>query len=153
MRTPDPLDTRESTGSGPDPVLRRVERAALRFCVGAAGLSVLFRRGGLDVALGVLAGGGIASASYWAIKSGVDGLLRAWEGRNPVSRAGILLRLAGRYALLALIAYVMIARFRLHPIGLVIGVSSLFVAAAVEAIRQAAAPAGTGERGGPGRSR
>jgi hypothetical protein len=87
--------------------------------------------------------------SYWAIKSGVDGLVCAWQGK-AFSRSGILLRLAARYALLGLIAYVMIARFRLHPIGLVIGVSSLFVAAAVEAIRQAAAPAGTGERGGRG---
>jgi hypothetical protein len=147
-------DTHESTGSGPDPTLRRVERTALWFCAGAAAVSLLARRGRPDFALGVLAGGGIAAVSYWAIKSAVDGLLRVWEGaRRPVSRAGILLRLAGRYALLGLIAYVMIARFRMHPIGLVVGVSSLFVAAAVEAIRQAVAPAGTGQRGGPGSSR
>jgi hypothetical protein len=141
---------RGPTASSPDLVLKRVERTATWFCAGAAALVLLVGgRGRLDLALGVLAGGGVAAVSYWAIKSGVDGLVRAWGGRGG-SRAGIVLRLAGRYALLGLIAYVMIARFRLHPIGLVIGVSSLFVAAAVEAIRQAAAPAGSGERGGRG---
>ena len=35
------------------------------------------------------------------------------------------MKLAGRYALLAVLAYVMIARLRLHPIGLVVGASSL----------------------------
>jgi hypothetical protein len=169
MPAPDTLETGEPAVSGPDPVLRRVERAALWFCVGAAGASLLARRGRPDVALGVLAGGGIAAVSYWAIRSGVDGLVQAVAGwghapdrsaggtrpphRGPVARAGILARLAGRYALLGLIAYVMIARFRLHPIGLVIGVSSLFVAAAVEAVRHAAASPGTGKRGGRGSPR
>ena len=137
----------EPAANSPEQVLRRVERTAIGFCLGSAAASVVAWRGRPGVALGILAGGAIAGVSYWAIKSGVDGLVRAWEGRGR-SRAGILLRLAGRYALLGLIAYVMIARFRLHPIGLVTGASSLFVAAAVEAIRQAAAPAGTGGRGG-----
>jgi ATP synthase I chain len=140
-------DDGHGTAPGTDLVLRRVERTATGFCVGAAVVSLVGGRGRLDLALGVLAGGALAAVSYWAIRSGVDALLRAWQGRG-VSWAGVLLRLAGRYALLGLIAYVMIARFRLHPIGLVTGASSLFVAAAVEAIRQAAAPAGTGERGG-----
>jgi hypothetical protein len=43
---------------------------------------------------------------------------------------------AFRYALLALLAYVMIARLRLHPLGLLAGASSVVAAAAVEAFRQ-----------------
>jgi hypothetical protein len=41
----------------------------------------------------------------------------------------------GRYALLALLAYVMIARLRLHPLGLLAGASSVVAAAGVEALR------------------
>ena len=40
-----------------------------------------------------------------------------------------------RYALLVLLAYVMIARLRLHPLGLLAGASSVVVAASVEACR------------------
>jgi hypothetical protein len=55
------------------------------------------------------------------------------RGSRP-KKAGILLRLAGRYALLGLMAYGMIARLRLHPVGLLIGVSSLYAAASLEAL-------------------
>jgi hypothetical protein len=41
-----------------------------------------------------------------------------------------------RYALLALLAYVMIARLRLHPWGLLAGASSVVAGVALEAIRQ-----------------
>ena len=54
---------------------------------------------------------------------------------------------AGRYALLAFMAYVMIARLRLHPIGLIVGASSIVVAAGIEALRHV----GSG-RSYPGRS-
>jgi hypothetical protein len=47
----------------------------------------------------------------------------------------VLAKLIGRYALLALLAYVMIARLRLHPLGLVAGASSVVAAAALEAGR------------------
>jgi hypothetical protein len=58
---------------------------------------------------------------------------------SAVSAAWILLRLAGRYALLGFLAYAMIARLRLHPVGLLIGVSSAVAAAAAEALRQLSA--------------
>lgn len=60
--------------------------------------------------------------------------------RRRTAAASALVRLAGRYALLAFLAYVMIARFRLHPIGLLIGVSSLPFAASVEAVRAVRGP-------------
>jgi hypothetical protein len=53
---------------------------------------------------------------------------------------GALAKMAGRYALLAVLAYVMIARLRLHPIGLVVGASSLVASAALEAGRWVARP-------------
>ena len=78
-----------------------------------------------------VAGGGVLIAtSFLSIRGGVDDVA---TGR----RAGrALLKLAGRYALLAFLAYVMIARLRLHPLGLLAGASSVVAAAAVEAFRQ-----------------
>ncbi len=57
----------------------------------------------------------------------------AAAGRGGAGRA--LLKLTGRYALLALLAYVMIARLRLHPVGLIVGASSLVASASLEAVR------------------
>jgi hypothetical protein len=68
-----------------DPFFQRMTRAAVLFCLGAAGLAFLL-------------------SGNW-------------------------------YALLAVLAYVMIARLRLHPIGLLIGASSLVASAALEAGR------------------
>jgi len=148
----------------PDRLISRLERTAIGFCLGAAAVALGLRRGRGDVALGVLGGGALIGVSYWAIKRGVDGVLALFPGAcaapaggddgAPARRPGpaawvpILLRFAGRYALLGVIAYVMIARFRLHPVGLVIGVSSVLVAASIEAVRSLSPPAGAG-RGSP----
>ncbi len=53
------------------------------------------------------------------------------------ARAGAItgVKLAGRYGLLALAAYVMIVRFRLHAVGVLIGASSLVAATSMEAVR------------------
>jgi hypothetical protein len=53
----------------------------------------------------------------------------------PRAGAGLALKLAGRYLVLGLAAYVMIARLRLHAVGVLIGASSLVAAASVEAVR------------------
>jgi hypothetical protein len=139
-----------------DPTLRRLERRAIWFCVTAAAISVAVRGGRLDMAAGVLCGGALIAVSYWAIRSSVGAIVvlvaraspfspPAQEGDGGVEPAGfrpgsgaILLRLAGRYALLGLMAYAMIARLRVHPIGLLIGTSSLLAAASLEAFRVAA---------------
>ena len=49
--------------------------------------------------------------------------------------AGLGLKVAGRYLVLGLAAYVMIARLRLHAVGVLIGASSLVAAASFEAVR------------------
>ena len=131
-----------------DPLLRRLERTAIAFCAGAAVVALGVRGGRPDVALGVLGGGVLIGVSYWAIRSGGDALvLLAGGARDEGSRGGedrqarapsvarLGARLVGRYALLAILAYVMIARLRLHPVGLVIGVSSVVAAATIEAVR------------------
>jgi hypothetical protein len=44
-------------------------------------------------------------------------------------------KVAGRYALLGFLAYVMIARLRLPPLGLIAGASSVVAAIGLEAVR------------------
>ncbi len=95
--------------------------------------------GGIVWAGGVLGGGVLAWVSYWAIRSSVDALVAATAGAgSPERRPSMgrsLLWLVGRHALLAAVAYVIIARLRLHPVGLLIGASAVVVAAAREAVR------------------
>lgn len=127
-----------------DPALGRIERGALVWC-GLITLGALaWRRGSPDVALGVLGGGALVGASYWAIKSSVTRLTEALARRAGTSEGGpgerprlglALAVFALRYALLGLLAYVMIARLRLHPVGLLLGASSMVAAAAIEATR------------------
>jgi hypothetical protein len=142
------------SGPGPDPLLRRLERRALWFCALAALSAVALQRGRLEFALGVLGGGLLIGLSYWAIRSSIDGLLALAGGRTgdppsgehvPVApsatRAGQrqaarhLLRFVGRYLVLGVLAYLMLTRLRLHPVGLIVGVSAIVVAATVEALQ------------------
>jgi hypothetical protein len=125
-----------------DPWLRRIERTSIAAClVMAAGALVISRR--LAVAAGVVGGGLLIAVSYRAIASGVNGLVDALGAeigaerprRSPPGWARPAVALALRYALLAVLAYVMIARLRLHPVGLLVGASSVVAAASVEALR------------------
>jgi hypothetical protein len=122
-----------------DPLLRRVERTALVVCGAGAGCALVLARGRPGPALAVLGGGLLIGVSYWTIKGGVSGIaaLAAGGGGKAARRnfAWTLAKLAGRYALLAVLAYVMIARLRLHPLGLLAGASSVVAAVSVEAAR------------------
>src|SRR5688572_22216871 len=83
------------------------------------------------VALGVLGGGVLVGFSYWSLKSGVTVLVDAMVATRPeAARPRVQIRremakITLRYALLGLLAYVMIARLRLHPWGLLAGASSV----------------------------
>jgi hypothetical protein len=125
----------------PDPTLRRLERNALLCTAVALAVALVARGGRTDVALGVGGGALLAGLSYWAIRASVDALValvsgHAGEEDAPPRFARIWLGLAGRYALLGLMAYGMIARLRLSPVGLFIGVSAPFAAVCVEAARE-----------------
>jgi ATP synthase I subunit len=120
---------------GHDAFLRRLESTAIVACVAMAVIALTFSRGRPGPAVGVLGGGLLIAVSYWTIASGVN-VLGASTGRKPAPRlAWTMMKVIGRYALLALLAYVMIARLRLHPLGLLAGASSVVVAASVEAFR------------------
>ena len=111
--------------------------------------------------LGIAGGGVLAIVSFYAIRSSVDAAVLAFapgpgsrapdatsEGPEPEPatrpvRAGmgsLVVKMAGRYALLALLAYVMIARLRLHPLGLLLGMTALAASATAEAVRSLGRP-------------
>ncbi len=137
-----------------DLLLRRLERRAAIFCVLAAGVALALRRGAPEVALGVLGGGLLIGISYWAIRASIDGLMALALPAAALARPGEDARQAGldartrqrqaarhvlrfttRYLVLGLLAYLMLVRLSLHPVGLIVGVSSIVVAAAIEAAR------------------
>jgi hypothetical protein len=96
-------------------------------CAAMAVLAALIARSGWWGA--AVAGGGLLiGISFFAIASGVDAVS---ADRRP---SLVLLKVTGRYALLGFLAYVMIARLRLPPLGLILGASSFVVAAAVESV-------------------
>lgn len=94
---------------------------------------------GIPAAAGVVGGGVLIGVSYFALASATSALANVVSGQSGEDRARVVrattVRLVGRYALLGLLAYVMIARLRLHPLGLLAGASSVAAAAFVEAVR------------------
>jgi hypothetical protein len=126
-----------------DPLLRRLERTAILACLVMAVTALVLARGRPGPALGVLGGGLLIAISYRTIGSGVNALVGLLTRDRAAADAPAhapplfvtLLKVAVRYALLALLAYVMITRLRLHPLGLLAGVSSVVAAAAVEVVR------------------
>ena len=115
--------------------MRRIGRAAVVICLAAAVAAVPLA--GWNLAAGVLGGGVLIGISFYTLGHGVAALVTAAKGggsgRQAVAAA--LAKLVLRYALLGFLAYVMIARLRLHPVGLLIGASSVAAAAFVEAVR------------------
>ena len=95
---------------------------------------------GASAAIGVIGGGVLIGVSAFSLASGIGGVAGLFDGSAPADARhrivrGAALKLAGRYALLGFLAYVMIARLRLHPVGVLAGVSSVAAAAFIEAAR------------------
>ncbi len=86
---------------------------------------------------GVAAGGLLIALSFWAIHGTVAALIRPQaEGETPRKRPGFpLVKFFTRHVMLGLAAYVMMMRLRVDPVAMLVGVSSLGAAAAVEAVR------------------
>ena len=130
-----------------DPTLRGVERNSLLIAA-ALTAAACFVRPWPDVALGVIGGALLVGFSYWSLKSGVSTLvLRMTAIGSPAAEKAEkdkekkdanlpreLAKLTLRYALLALLAYVMIARLRLHPWGLLAGASSVVAGVSLQAV-------------------
>lgn len=125
-------------------LLLRVERLGLGLTTAAAVVAAVMPGGGVRAAAGVLGGALLGAVSYWTVKRGVSGIASAilsqsqavageGTGRSDRHRRaprGFLMFVV-RYALLALLAYVMIARLRLPPIWLLSGASIMGIAASI----------------------
>lgn len=138
---------------GDDAVLRRIERRSLWLTAVVAGATLAAPGGGSMAATGVVGGAMLVILSYLVIRRSVDGLAtaivtRRAEGepappdaddevapRKRVRPVGVGLFVI-RHALLAGIAYVMIARLRLPPFALLGGASVIVLAAAAELVRR-----------------
>ncbi len=118
-----------------DPLVDRIGRTAIIICVFFAAVALALW--GVRMAAGVLGGGLLIGISFYTLGHGVAALAQVAtagaSGRQAI--AGTLLKLALRYALLGFLAYVMIARLRLHPLGLLAGASSVTAAVSIEALR------------------
>ena len=119
----------------PDPLVGRVARTAAVICLIATLLTWL--AWGSAFGLGVLGGGLLIAVSLYTIGGGVAAIVAAASGQTPGRQnlTTALLKVVVRYALLGFLAYVMIARLRLHPIGLLVGATSITAAVFVEAVR------------------
>ena len=112
-------------------------------CLAMAVAAYVLGHGRWAPVFGVLGGGLLIGISYRTIGSGVSGIVDlmsrprlAGEGAPAPPKVGRkTVIVVGRYALLTLLAYVMIARLRLHPLGLLAGASSVVAGAGVEALR------------------
>jgi len=115
-------------------MLRRIERRAMLSCAIMALGAWAIARGRVDAPLGVLGGGALVWISYRGIKSGVDAL-----GDRTTSRVRVavgLVKFFTRYGILAVAAYVIMARLRMPPLAVFGGASSLVVAVMIEAFRK-----------------
>ena len=127
-----------------DSTLRSVERNAFLICAAMTAVAC-FVPPRPAVALGVVGGGLLVGVSYWSLKSSVTALVdllaagsSGMSDEPAMRRANMrreIVKLTLRYALLGLLAYVMIARLRLHPWGLLAGASSVVAGVSVEAVR------------------
>jgi hypothetical protein len=115
-------------------MLRRIERRAVASCVVMALGAWAIARGRVDAPLGVLGGGALVWISYRGIKSGVDALVDRTTSRARVAIG--LVKFFTRYGILAIAAYVIMARLRMPPLAVVGGASSLVVAVMIEAFRK-----------------
>ena len=111
-------------------LMRHFERDAILACVAMAILGGFWPGGGWRLAGSVAAGGLLSAVSYRGVKSGVDAALG-----GPGGRSWALVKFFTRYAILAVAAYVMLARLRVSPVGLIAGASSLVIAAGAAAAR------------------
>jgi hypothetical protein len=123
-----------------DALLRRVELSACIICMFFAAIALVVARGRPGPALAVIAGGFLVGVSYYTIKSSADAIVASSARGADAARVRrrfvrTVARIALRYALLAFLAYVMIARLRLHPLGLIAGASSVVAAVSIEGLR------------------
>ena len=110
----------------------RIARDTAIVCVTLAVAAAAIWPGRWQIAGGVVGGGVLIGLSAWAIR----GLVNSVLGRAQQAPSGLLVKFFTRHGILALAAYGMMARLHLDPVAMLVGVSSLFIAAGVAALRR-----------------
>jgi hypothetical protein len=113
-----------------DSTIRRFEREAVFACLVFTALALVWPTGGVAAAGAVLGGGALAALSYLALKGVVNLTISGTK-----TRIWPLVKFFTRYVILAFVAYVMLARLRLHPVGVIVGATSIVAAAVTAAVR------------------
>jgi hypothetical protein len=124
-----------------DPWLRRLELEALAVCLAMALVGLVLTGGRPGGALSVLAGGALIALVYESVKSATDQAVRRGrrEPEGAWRRAWRLVKFFTRYGILAVAAYVIVVRLRLHVAGVLAGASSFVLAVLIEAAREVVA--------------
>jgi len=122
------------TATAEPDVTSRLFRDTVWACASMAAFAALVWPRTFAAAGGILGGGLLIVGSAWAIRGAVDGLLRAGSGGTP--SAWVLVKFFTRHVILAVAAYGIMVRLHLDPVGMLAGVSSLALAAGMEAIRR-----------------
>lgn len=117
---------------------RRIEYFAAG--IGISGTMVAFLFWGVRPGIGVAVGAGISWLNYRWMRLGVATMARITKSQSRGEKAGVpfgtYLRTLGRYALLAIGAYVMLHFFSLPIVSLLAGFSAVLAGVLAEAIGQ-----------------
>jgi hypothetical protein len=118
-------------------VLKRFARNLAIACLTMAFLALLWAPGRPQLALGVIGGGVLAALALWGLASAVNSIGGGRKNGDfrPKSGGFSLVKFFTRYVILTAVAYVMMVRLHLDAVGMLVGVSSVVAAAAVEAAR------------------
>lgn len=116
-----------------------IERVARDTAIAGGALAVLaalwFRN--WSAPAGVIGGTLLIGLSFWAIRGSIEAFVGVRSGDETGGKPARfhLVKFFTRHAMLALAAYGMMVRLQLDPVAMLVGVTSLGVAVAVEAAR------------------
>lgn len=117
-------------------MIERIVRDAVIVCGVMVVVAAVWKRDFATPA-GVAGGGVLIGLAFWAIRGSVDASIRPWVDGESGRRRGRLplVKFFTRHGMLAFAAYGMMVRLRVDPVAMLVGVSSLGAAVAVEAVR------------------
>lgn len=117
-------------------MIARISRDTALVCGVLALVAALWFRN-TAVPFGVLGGGLLIGLSFWAIRGSIEAFVGVRSGGETGGKPARfhLVKFFTRHAMLALAAYGMMVRLQLDPVAMLVGVTSLGVAVAVEAVR------------------
>lgn len=117
-------------------MIARIARDTAIAGAGMALLAVVWFRN-LSAPAGVIGGAMLIGLSFWAIQGSVDAFVGLRSGGETGGKPPRfhLVKFFTRHAMLAFAAYGMMVRLQFDPVAMLVGVTSLGVAVAAEAVR------------------